>query len=88
MHLLIDRVEIEVLLVNVLVDYPMLLLQRFGFGYLLQNVVKLVLCLVLKLVLNLHLGEIRRHILEFCLKDPGFIKEATLSSEAKQLPKL
>ena len=70
-----------------LIDYPVLLLKRLGFGYLLQDVVQLVLSLILQLVLDLHLRHVRGKFLELVFEDLGFIQKASLGSKPEKLAK-
>ncbi len=70
-----------------LIDYPVLLLKRLWFRYLLQDVIQLVLGLILQLALDLHLGHIRRKFLELVFEDLRFIQEASLGPKPEELSK-
>ena len=70
-----------------LIDYPVLLLKRLGLGYLLQDVVQLVLSLILQLILDLHLRHVGGKFLELVFEDLRFIQEASLGSKPEKLSK-
>ena len=70
-----------------LIDYPVLLLKRLRFRYLLQNVVQLVLGLIQQLVLDLHLRQFRGKFFELVFEDLRFIQEASLGPKPEELSK-